>query len=85
MATIVNCDSINRRSYPWDDLLNGKTWKLVLGEDFDKLENFRARCYQKARERGMSVTTRVAKDRKSLMMQASVKASVKANDDSTEA
>lgn len=53
----------NRGSkYPWDIWFNGKTWKIVAGEDFDcKTKTMREQIYQKASEMGYRVRTHVNK------------------------
>jgi hypothetical protein len=72
MAVIVDEDLPIRRSYPWDELFNGKAWKLVEGEDFDDIRSFRTKCYEAARKRGVKVRTKMSSDWESLTIQAEV-------------
>lgn len=49
-----------RRTYPWDEWMDGSTWNLVQGEDFGaSVVSFRNRCYTKAKEVGMRATVHV--------------------------
>ena len=44
--------------YPWDKILNGQTWELVQGEDFEmEPRTFVAHCHGTAKRRNMKVRT----------------------------
>lgn len=45
-----------RPKYPWDEWLNGATWKLERGIDFHvPAKSFRTSLYAQARKRGMAL------------------------------
>ena len=44
--------------YPWDEILNGQTWELVQGEDFEmEPRTFVAHIHGTAKRKGMKVRT----------------------------
>ena len=46
------------RKYPWKEMLNGKTWLLVRGEDYTVTdEAMRSAAYMYARRKSLLVTT----------------------------
>jgi hypothetical protein len=58
--------------YPWDDLLDGDPWELVLGEDFhSKPSTFIANARAQAKRRGGTVRTRtlIEDDRTAVVVQ----------------
>jgi len=63
MAEVVNEMPADFRGstekYPWGDWFDGRIWKLVRGVDFltTSTDNFQARVYRKANDRGVKVRT----------------------------
>lgn len=52
-----------RNKYPWDEWLDGKTWELRKGRDYEStLESFRAGAWRAANQRGKKVKTRILRD-----------------------
>lgn len=46
--------------YPWDQILDGQTWRLDAGEDFAcKPESFRGAVYLAAKARGVKARCKV--------------------------
>jgi len=51
------------KKYPWEEWLNGETWELRGGRDFQtRGESFRAMAWQAAEQRGKRVKTRIVRD-----------------------
>jgi hypothetical protein len=48
----------NKHDYPWDDWLDGSTWKVVKGVDFTvPVSSMRSECYiQAAKRKGKALT-----------------------------
>lgn len=52
-----------RGKYPWDEWLNGESWRLTRGVDFQvSLQALRAAASQAAKRQGCRVTTRKVND-----------------------
>lgn len=57
--------------YPWDQWLNGETWQLTKGTDFETdLEIMRRATRTEAIKRGLNVHTSVDKNRGQVIFQA---------------
>ena len=58
-----------RSTYEWTRILDGSIWRMERGKDFKTpINDFRRYCYKKAKEFGMTVSTR--SQGKSLWIQA---------------
>lgn len=52
-----------RRSYPWGQWTNGKTWVVKQGEDFDmSLVQFRTYLHERSRKFGQQLQTQTDRD-----------------------
>ena len=61
--------------YPWESWLNGQTWELVQGEDFEcHSDSMQSAVYAAARRRGLSVSIRT--NDSGMFVRARVKESV---------
>lgn len=84
-------------SYPWDDWLNQKPWRLTKGEDFkSEVTSFQSAAHNAAKEKGLSLktsregddvvviqaSTAPRKARKKAAPKAKAKAASKASDES---
>ena len=60
MASPSNTPIPSTRRYPWDEWLDGRTWTLEAGVDFDagKHDQMAAMVHQAARRRGLKSVTR---------------------------
>lgn len=52
-----------RRSYPWDEWMDGSSWEAIRGIDFDSEPRvFRVFLHGRARKKGMHVATSIRED-----------------------
>lgn len=57
--------------YDWDQILNGKTWELVQGEDFEMApRTFVAHCHGTAKRRNLKVRTHTDLNAKKVIIRA---------------
>ena len=57
--------------YDWDTLLNGKTWELVQGEDFEMApRTLVAHCHGTAKRRNLKVRTHTDMDANRVIVRA---------------
>ena len=66
MASVVEDEELDTRHdsargnyrYPWDEWLDGQTWRLVRGEDFTtQINSFRSTAIIRAKARGVKLKT----------------------------
>ncbi len=58
--------------YPWDEWLDGSTWRITRGTDFDaKPSSVRSEVYRSAYQRGLRIESRIEGD--SVIFRASPK------------
>ena len=51
------------RSYPWNEWLNGRPWRINMGEDFDmEPSSFRTYLYRTAKRRGLRLVSSLGYD-----------------------
>lgn len=64
MAKVIEHPDPLPRHYPWAQWLDGRTWELVRGVDFDCAPaSFQRNAYRAARRRGGGLATRIVGDR----------------------
>jgi hypothetical protein len=57
--------------YDWDSILNGKTWELTQGEDFEmEPRTFVAHCHGTAKRRGVKVRTHTNQKTRTVVIKA---------------
>tara|TARA_B100000029_G_scaffold516399_1_gene629529 strand:- start:1912 stop:2199 length:288 start_codon:yes stop_codon:yes gene_type:complete len=57
--------------YDWEQILNGKTWELIQGEDFEmEPRTFVAHCHGTAKRRNLKVRTHTDLSKKAVIVRA---------------
>ena len=57
--------------YDWEQILNGKTWELIQGEDFEmEPRTFVAHCHGTAKRRNLKVRTHIDLSKKAVIVRA---------------
>ena len=63
MRLVENAPPPPRRRHPYDEMLDGKTWELVKGEDYHcTTKSFRNQVYTEAARRGGSASIQEVTD-----------------------
>lgn len=64
MARRLNKNLNRQQRYPWDQWLDGATWEIQQGEDFNvEMESMRVQIHNAARTHGFRATTSVKGDK----------------------